>query len=87
MQPPDTLNVLDQHGGFTCETTGPKSGTNTLWRPGHVLKASTLGTLQSFNERSFWQVNDDVTRAVYKVRGYRYPVICWFDNKTGTRIA
>lgn len=86
MKPPDVVDVRDKHGGFTCETTGKRSGTNTLWRPGRIIR-SFVGTLISYDEKSFYQQNDDVTRAVYKVSGYRYPVICWFDNKTGERIA
>lgn len=87
MKPPTTINVIDRHGGFTCETKGKNQGTCTLWRPGLILKGKCIGTLQNYNERSFYQMNDDVTRAVYKVRGYRYPVILWFDNQTGARIA
>jgi hypothetical protein len=94
MQPPEKLNVLDSHGGFTAEITetdpdrAMKYGTvYTLWRPGSHLKKKTEGTLQSFNERSFYQTNNDVTQAVYKVPGYKWPVICWFDNATGKRIA
>lgn len=40
-----------------------------------------------YNPKSFYQTNDDVTQALYKVAGYRYPVAVWFDNKTGRRIA
>ena len=60
---------------------------SSLWRPGHVLKKSNYGTLLGFNEKSFYQTNNDVTKAIYKVPGYRYPVAVWFDNKTGRRIA
>ncbi len=81
--PPHQLNVLDGHGGFTAETT--KRG-DTLWRPGTVLK-STTGTLVKHDPRSFFQTNNDVTKATYKVAGYRYPVIAWFDNRTKHRIA
>ena len=89
MRPPESMNVIDSHGGFTAETHGKNIGTCTLWRPGRVLKHGTIGTLisGSVNEHSFFQINDDVTRAAYKVKGYRYPVIVWFDNKTGERIA
>jgi hypothetical protein len=83
---PDTLKVLDRHGGFTAITT--KRG-DTLWRPGHVLKRGTTGTLipGTVNRKSFYQTNNDVTQAQYKVPGYRYPVVVWFDNKTSKRIA
>ena len=37
--------------------------------------------------RSFYQTNDDVTKATYLVKGYNYPVQAWFDNATGKRIA
>ena len=84
MQPPQTINVLDRHGGFTAITG--KHG-DTLWRPGAVLKRTTTGTLVSHDECSFYQTNNDVTKAIYKVAGYRYPVCCWFDNATGERIA
>lgn len=86
MKPSLTTNVLDKNGGFHAETKGRRSGTCTLWRPGHVIGDPT-GVLQSFDEHSFYQMNNDVTIARYKVKGYRYPVLCWFDNKTGERIA
>ena len=86
MQPPETINVIDQHGGFTAITPYCKSF-GALWRPGPVLKHGTIGKLQSFDEKSFWQNNNNVTQAIYKVKGYRYPVACWFDNETGERIA
>ena len=83
MNPPYSINVLDQHEGFTAET---KSG--TLWRPKQILsKYSYIGILQSYDEKSFFQNNNNVTRAEYKVKGYRYPVIIWFDNETRNRIA
>lgn len=60
---------------------------DTVRRPGHLLKQTTIGTLQEYNERSFFQNNNDVTQAIYKVPGYRYRIAVWFDNKTGERIA
>lgn len=94
MQPPKTINVVDFHdGGFVAETPSGRrradgyQSTNTLWRPGAVLKKGTTGTLTSFNERSFYQNNNDVTRAKYRIPGYRYPAIVWFDNPTGRRIS
>lgn len=81
-QPAEEYDVLDQHGGFTAVT---KLG--TLWRPGVVLKHGTIGKLVAVNHRSFYQNNNDVTQATYKVPGYGYRVVCWFDNKTGHRIA
>lgn len=122
MQPPQELNVLDRHSGFTAITTSsthvkivldPISGErearpedyqptltlsfvrwervtrerDTLWRPGQLLKRTTIGTLQEFDERSFYQTNNNVTKAIYKVPGYKYRVAVWFDNVTGERIA
>lgn len=61
---------------------------DTLWRPGAVLKdKSPIGKLLSYNEKSFFQNNNDVTEAFYKVKGYRYKVVIWFNNQTGERIA
>jgi hypothetical protein len=87
--PPQTINVLDKHGGFTIETSGKRIGNGTLWRPGKVLGDNTTGTLipGSVDHNSFYQLNNNVTKACYKVRGYRYRVVCWFDNDTGKRIA
>jgi hypothetical protein len=84
MKPPEKMRVLDEHGGFTAITT---KSHDTLWRPGAVLKGHNIGVLVSYNEKSFFQTNNNVTAAIYKVPGYRYPVILWFDNKTGHRIA
>jgi hypothetical protein len=61
--------------------------TDTLWRPGSLLKRGTTGTLQEFDEHSFYQLNNNVTKAIYKVPGYAYRVAVWFDNATGERIA
>lgn len=61
---------------------------STLWRPGQLLKRSkTVGTLQEYTEQSFFQTNNNVTKAIYKVPGYRYRIAVWFDNVTGGRIA
>ena len=84
MKPPEEINVLDKHNGFTAITT---KYNDTLWRPGIILKGNTIGKLQYYSETSFYQLNNNVTRAVYKVKGYRYPVCLWFDNVTGERIA
>lgn len=103
MRPPQTLNVLDRHGGFTCESRMPgsvrsgrmdfqarKSGAklrigDTLWRPGSLLRGDPIGQLLAYDENSFYQTNNDVTLAVYRVPGYSYPVLIWFDNMTGER--
>ena len=63
-----------------------KERKNTLWRPGNILKDSN-GILQEFNENSFFQNNNDVTLAIYKVKGYCNRIAVWYDNKTGKRIA
>lgn len=60
---------------------------DTVWRPANLLKKTTQGTLDEFNEQSFYQTNDNVTQAFYRVAGYKYRVVVWFDNKTGERIA
>jgi len=86
-KPPTRINVLDNHGGFTAETKGKTMGTGSLWRPGNVLKGSTQGVLFHTDRSSFYQNNNDVTKATYKVPGYRYPIFVWFDNRTGKRIA
>lgn len=60
---------------------------NSLWRPGDVLKKSTQGKLLVWDDKSFFQNNNDVTLAIYRVPGYAFPVMVWFDNATGKRIA
>lgn len=106
MIPPQEINVLEKHGGFTAitpaigykkEITIPNTDNwrwkrcmcyeNTLWRPASVLKKGTIGKLVSYDEGSFYQNNNNVTMARYKVPGYRYQVAAWFDNETGERIA
>jgi hypothetical protein len=62
-------------------------GGSTLWRPGSLLKKTTTGELVASDPRSFYQTNDDVTKALYKVPGYGPLVAVWFDNATGRRIA
>ena len=99
MKPPKELNVLDAHGGFTAVTLSPRyerdgngwrkawRESDTLWRPGHMLPRGTTGTLSEVDEHSFYQCNNDVTKALYKVPGYRFRVAVWFDNATGQRLA
>ena len=85
MIPPQRISVMDNHSGFNAITT--KRG-DTLWRPGNVLKrCSPIATLISYDTNSFFQNNNDVTKAIYKVKGYRYPIVLWFDNNTERRIA
>lgn len=78
--PPSTTNVLYK-GGFAAET---KPG-QTLLRPGRILK-NTTGTLVRFEINQQYQVIKNVTKAFYKVKGYRYPVVTWW-SETGERIA
>lgn len=122
MLPPNELNVIDSHGGFTAITLARTSikiimgskgereaidsdyvngklsrpfvrwesvmrERDTLWRPASLLKRTTIGTLDEYDERSFYQNNNNVTKAIYKVTGYKYRVAVWFDNETGKRIA
>lgn len=60
---------------------------DTLWRPGQLLKRGTVGTLDEYNENSFYQTNNNVTQAIYRVPGYSNRVAVWFDNQTCERIA
>jgi hypothetical protein len=61
---------------------------DTLWRPSHVIKKlPAKGKLVAYDTGSFYQTNNDVTVALYRVQGYGYPVVMWFDNKTGRQIA
>lgn len=60
---------------------------NTFWRPSQLLKGKTEGELQEYDEHSFYQNNENVTKAIYKVKGYCNRVVVWFDNETGLRIA
>ncbi len=101
--PPHTMHVIDRHGGFTAMTKTGRGGEllykraegqgqsslagDSLWRPGAVLKRGATGTLIDYARNSFYQNNNDVTVALYRVPGYRYPVAVWLDNKTGERIA
>jgi hypothetical protein len=99
MKPPETLNVLDKHAGFTAATkiyrpdnlsgnlTGEELSLDTLWRPGWILRGGPDGTLVGWKGDSFYQLNNDVTIGLYKVKGYRYLIACWWDNLTGKRIA
>jgi len=63
----------------------------TLWRQGRVLKKKGIwhivGYLVEKNEKTFYQMNDDVTLAIYRIASYPYPIAVFFDNKTGKRIA
>lgn len=82
MTPPTVLpSVLDSHGGYTVLT---RCG-NTLWKPGSTV-GDPSGSLVSFDEKSFFQQNNDVTRALYRVGGVRDLVIVWFDNETGLNV-
>lgn len=84
MEPPKVLDdVRDRHGGFTAVTRR-----GTLWRPGMVLEQyGYRATLESFDEDSWYQSDDDVTCATYRVKGYGYPIHVWYSNNDGHRIA
>lgn len=103
MKPPTNINVIDKHGGFTALTKSATyekeyvgsafvgwrkvwRERDSLWRPGSLL-ADPVGELQEFNEKSFFQLNNNVTKAIYKVKGYPNRIAVWFDNETGERIA
>jgi len=83
MTPPSTFNVLDSHGGFTAVTR-----LGTLWRPGAVLKRGTVGTLVegTIDTHDFYQQQEPVTSAEYKLPGYGYRVRVWW-TQDGERIA
>jgi len=92
-QPPLILDVRDQHGGFTI--VHPRTG-DTLWRPATVLDGHGAGDtrfhgrLESYDSESFYQLNDNCTKAIYRLenaRGYGYRAVVWFDNSTGEREA
>lgn len=98
--PPPTMNVIDRHGGFTIESKPPLGEKrwgerevshgrlrvgDSLWRPGSVLRGSTVGRLVAYGP-SFYQTDDNAILAVYRVAGYGYPVLVWF-NARGERIA
>ena len=87
--PPAHLeSVLDQHGGFTAVTGGSRVGRNaTHWRPGRVLRHGVAGELTRYEGGRFYQNIEPVVWGYYKVRGYRYPVITFWHELTGERIA
>lgn len=103
LQPPTTVNVIDPNSGFTAVTKArfhgrgkaPKFaekpeawiGGQTLWGPYDVLRGETEGKLVVFKNDSFYQNDHDVTIALYKVKGYPYPIALWFSNRTGERVA
>lgn len=99
MIPPGTINVIDPCGGFTAVTRQKTwvrdawggrwewRDNGTLWRPGYLLRDGSLGSLVGYDEKSFYQNNNNVTQAIYKVPGYGYKIAVWFDNTTGRRIA
>ena len=87
--PPRTMNVVDRHGGFTAVTRGgTHNQTQTLWRPARAAPGGTRGTLVpgSVNHDDFYQNNQPVTSALYKLPKYSYKVKVWW-KPTGERIA
>lgn len=79
MIPPERMDVTDRNGGFVAE--GP---VNTIWRG---PRPSMMGTLVDYDEESFYQTNDNCTKARYRLYAYRFLALVWFDNKTGERVA
>jgi hypothetical protein len=72
---------------------------DTLWQPGRYLD-SFVGELAGWKEDSFYQLNNNVTRAYYwvlasepagMIPGSGEPkyvlAVCWFCNVTGERVA
>ncbi len=85
MTPPDTMNVRDKHGGITAVLA---SG-DTLWNADPERTKDTIGTLiaGSIKPNTYYQRNNDVTSADYRIPKFRFPVRVWWDNATGERIA
>lgn len=83
MNPPTILDSFDSHGGFTIQT---RKG-DSLWRPGQVLKGASMRARLVSSAPGNWQGNQNVTLATYKQPAYGYPILAWFDNATGERIA
>ena len=82
MRPPEIVDVRDRHNGFTAIT---KHG--TLWRPADVLaRYGYIGKLVHYREGAFYQTEENVTEALYKVKGYPYLIATWW-REDGTRIA
>ena len=60
MKPPLVEIVLDKHCGFTALTARGDS----LWHPrDRLLGHAPVGVLKSYDERSFYQMNTNVTKA------------------------
>jgi hypothetical protein len=60
---------------------------DTLWRPASVLgQREVEGTLVGYHEHSFFQNDNNVTFALYRVPRYGYLLGVWFRNSDGTRI-
>lgn len=75
---------LKQHGRYRNRK---RVHGDTLWRPRAVaVDANPIGTLVGYLETSFFQLNNDVTVAWYKIAGYPHECLVWFDNKTGKRV-
>jgi hypothetical protein len=86
--PPDTMDVRDQHDGFTVLTYGRSMGHSSLWRPSRVAPQGTTGALvpDTVKRDDFYQTERPVISAEYRLPGYRYRVKVWF-RPDGTRIA
>jgi hypothetical protein len=84
MIPPKSLNVSDKHGGF-CYLS--RNGLDTVWRPARETSDLMTGERVDYDENSFYQNNNDVTRATYRLPRYGLRAVVWFDNATKERIA
>ena len=82
---PTYKKVFDENGKF-LKWEKVWQERDTLWRSSALLKGETIGVLQDYDENSFYQNNNDVTIAFYKVKGYCNRIVLWFNNKTGERI-
>ncbi len=93
-EPPQKMNVVDKHGGFTivdtkARTLLPRGAHDaTLWRPGSATKGSLEGTLVAGSVRrdDFYQVHQPVVSALYKLPRYSYKVKVWW-KLNGERLA
>lgn len=64
---------------------------DTLWRHQNhaplALSNENLARLVAYDTGSFYQTSNDVTVALYRLKGYGYPIVTWWSNETGRRIA
>lgn len=82
-EPPQKMNVVDSHGGFTIVTAR-----GTLWSPASVAKGGLEGSLvpASIKHNDFYQNIQPVVSALYKLPRYSYRAKVWW-RPNGERIA